>query len=186
MREQVSKAPGIESDFIQMRQFLDGVDLSTDLITEFFFVFSRFEYALKRAGYVRSNHQGYAEANWAGFARSVRRLYERDRDQNPTFSAAVDYLLDNPPKCQVVGTNRSLEWADLDRRQGQTEIGWLLVIVRAVRNNLFHGGKYPSPSGHVREPARNPNLLNYSLVVLQTCLCWESNVRNKYMTALYE
>ncbi len=89
-------------------------------------------------------------------------------------------------KCQIMATDRSLVWENLERREGQTDIGWLLVIVRTVRNNLFHGGKYPVPSGHIREPARDPKLLNCGLTVLETCLIWERNVKNKYMTALDE
>ncbi len=94
----MGKVDSIGSGLIRLRQPLDrATNLDTTLITDFFFAFSRFEYALKRAGYVRANDDGYAEANWAAFGRSIRRLYERDRDQNPTFSEAVDYLINNPP-----------------------------------------------------------------------------------------
>lgn len=183
MQERGSETNSTGPDLIRMMRPLEEADLNLDLITRFFLVFSRFEYALKRAGYVRSNEDGYAEADWAAFGRSVRRLYNRDR--SPALSEATEYLLSNPPKRQAVGAARTLVWEDLERREEQTDIGWLLVIVRTVRNNLFHGGKYPMPYGYLQEPARDATLLKHTLTVLEACLGWERNVRNHFTASLH-
>ncbi len=155
--------------------------LDSNLIIEFFFVFSRFEYSLKRAGYVKNN-RGYAEANWSKFGREMLPRYRNDH--SPAFREAATYLLDNPPKRQIVLDDDTLGWEESKPRANQTEIGWLLAIVKIVRNNLFHGGKYPySP---VSEPARDTRLLGTSITVLDGCLDWDDNVRHWYMSDLHD
>src|SRR5215212_4662641 len=69
--------------------------LDSNLIIDFFFDFSRFEYALKRTGYVNSRN-AYVEADWKGFTRAIRHKYRMD--YTPAFRQAATYLLENPPK----------------------------------------------------------------------------------------
>src|SRR3712207_6356752 len=77
---------------------LQRAHLNRNLITEFFFVFSRFEYALKRAGFVRPDRRN-AEADWDAFGDSVEQQYAFDEDGELTTS--VNYLLSDPPKRQI-------------------------------------------------------------------------------------
>ena len=88
-----------------------------------------------------------------------------------------------PPKRQIVREDGSLTWEDL-KRENVTAIRWLLKIVRRVRNNLFHGGKYPYTP--LPEPARDTQLLESSLIVLEACLEWDEEVRRWYMSDLDE
>ena len=48
------------------------------------------------------------------------------------------------------------------------ELTWLLLMVRTVRNNLFHGGKFPLIP--VSEPSRDSTLLHHSITILAACL----------------
>jgi len=55
----------------------------------------------------------------------------------------------------------------------------LLGCIRIVRNNLFHGGKFPLAP--VQEPARNPLLLHHALVIIYACLPLDAEV-NAYFS----
>ena len=61
--------------------------------------------------------------------------------------------------------------------QGEHREGYVLRLVRVVRNNLFHGGKYPIPIEPLEDMARNEVLLNPSIVVLRNCLSISDPVR---------
>jgi len=152
--------------------------LDRNLITEFFFVFSRFEYALKRAGFLKPNRRS-AEPDWDTFGDALEQKY--NSDETPQLSSSVDYLLSEPPKRQIVQEDGSLGW-DPDKRGSETEIVWLLLLVRRIRNNLFHGGKYPYMP--LPEPARDDRLLESSLVLLEACLDWDDEVREYFMSDL--
>lgn len=70
-----------------------------NLITEFFFVFSRFEYALKRAGLVKPKRRS-AEPDWDTFGESIEGRY--NPNETSELASAVHYLLSEPPQRQVV------------------------------------------------------------------------------------
>lgn len=141
------------------------------LATELFRTFARFEYALKAAGF----HQGEGEAkpDWRKFALSIEPQF-----QNPTtgeLRAAIEYLLDKPPKKQVI-RNNMLEWSTaFPSTDSQADL--ILLYVRRVRNNLFHGGKF---NGHWFAPERSEALLRYSLVILKNCLDASPQVATAY------
>lgn len=48
--------------------------------------------------------------------------------------------------------------------RGISDEQYVIELLKTVRNNLFHGGKYPD--GPVEEIARNREILRASLVVL--------------------
>ncbi|RWJ32112.1 MAG: hypothetical protein E5X40_05115 [Mesorhizobium sp.] len=83
----------------------------------------------------------------------------------PDLKAAVDFILDHPPKKQIIA-NGVLTWSnsapDTDLLSDR-----VLIYVRRVRNNLFHGGKF---NGHWFEPERSELLLRHSLVILRACI----------------
>lgn len=58
----------------------------------------------------------------------------------------------------------------------------MLRLVRVVRNNLFHGGKYQS--GPFDEIARNENLLEAAITVLSHCLALSDPVREAFEEVL--
>jgi hypothetical protein len=54
----------------------------------------------------------------------------------------------------------------------------VLLLVRRVRNNLFHGGKH-LPDGEV-ETGRNAALVGYALTILTHCAGLHPDVRVRY------
>src|SRR5204862_4830126 len=100
--------------------------------------FSRFECAMKRSGFLKSDRFGGAKPDWTKFSASLGGHLSTSSD--PKFQAARVNLLSAPPKRQVVIDDREIGWADNLRRSNETDDEHLLRLVRTVRNNLFHGG----------------------------------------------
>jgi hypothetical protein len=136
-----------------------------------FHVFSRTEYALKAAGF--NNGDGPAEANWRAFALAVEGVIA-----NPTsreLEEAIGFFFQAPPKKQVI-VEGLIQWAESEP-QTDSRADKLLVYVRRVRNNLFHGGKF---NGRWFQPDRSEPLLRHSLTVLRACVESVPSVREAY------
>jgi hypothetical protein len=153
------------------------------LVVDFFFAFSRAEYALKVTGYKKKGGNGDdAQADWTSFAKDVAKLLPTGSDQELTV--AKEYLL-NPnsaPKKQWIN-NGSLEWKPVsptcqinNPTDEEKESDILLLYVRRIRNNLFHGGK----SSITESPERNETLLKKGLIVLLACINSIETVRDAY------
>lgn len=127
-------------------------------ILEFFIFFSRFEYALKEAGFVRPGRSNVAEPNWKAFANRMDALFQKDSD--PDIASAIQYLEEKPPQRQVF-LDHKLVWQDQNRDATYSKTEWLSVLIRAVRNNLFHGAKT------AYDPARDLPLIANSLKILK-------------------
>lgn len=141
------------------------------LAFEFFRVFSRFEYALKAAGFHKGT--GPAEANWDLFATEIE---IRIKNIHPGSAAeAVAFLLAEPPKKQFIGA-AGLEWKNTPANQGSLAKD-LFTYVRRVRNNLFHGGKF---NGHWFAPERSEKLLTACIDVMRWSIENNSRVRDAY------
>ncbi|MGD0840672.1 MAG: hypothetical protein ABSA32_05895 [Candidatus Acidiferrales bacterium] len=141
---------------------LDLLNVERELTLEFFATFARFEFALKQAGYVRGDERG-ALPDWDAFARDLARL-------DASFTAGVldscKYLLQHPPKKQIVAAGR-LQWVD-QRESSGSAIGDVIRSLRIVRNNVFHGGKFPD--GPIVEPLRDEALIRDCLAVFERLL----------------
>jgi hypothetical protein len=124
----------------------------------FFVVFSRFEYALKRARYLRGKNK--AEADWNRLAGELGQAF-LTRVQ---LSGEATTFLEKPPKKQVV-RDGLLDWKMMPSIESAH--GLLLAVCR-VRNNLFHGGKYGS--GPAPEISRDEKLLTEAIRVLEMAL----------------
>lgn len=160
-----------------------GVD--RDRLLDFFLTFACFEYALKAAGFFRSRRQRRgnpdrpneypdAEPDWPRLQMSLRRSFRSDA--SPELQAACEYLLQSPPHREVVAGDR-LVWETRAPSNEQPEVDRILLCVRWVRNNLFHGGKLSPVHGG---PSRNAALIDHSLVVLRACLTLSAQVRGAY------
>ncbi|MDK9722329.1 MAG: hypothetical protein OEL53_14220 [Rhodospirillales bacterium] len=158
-----------------------AVDLLQDLpqeATKFFAVFSRFEFAMKRAGYLKSHAEGAAaEPGWDCFARDLTNTFF----QTVQNSNSAKVLFDVPPKKQIVQGN-SFDWK---KGEDITDINKLFLAVRCVRNNLFHGGKFLIEP--VEEPSRNKELLRACPAILETALqeCKTSGVEKPKLKELH-
>ena len=135
------------------------------LAYEFFLFFSRFEYALKRAGFVQANREGkvYA-ADWKCFTHKMGDLLSTCTDDS--FRDAVAYIRSHPPKIQVL-LGKRLAW-DKDDFANPFDVDRLLELVRRIRNNLFHGGKFPE--GPEDDVSRDRKLLRSGITILRACL----------------
>jgi len=146
------------------------------LVFQFFLVFSRFEYALKRAKFANSSG-GKVNANWDAFASKYNAAF--DPSQSAELKEACAYFKANPPRKQIIDGD-VLDWSDPCKLAKEPMLTWLLTVLRIVRNNLFHGGKFPIAP--IEEPARNPELLRHVLTILDACLPLDAEVKRYFTT----
>lgn len=144
----------IKSDKIYNSYKEQGIDI--ELITKFLICFGRFENALKRTGYAKVQgdriiikHLDFAKEH------CCKNLRENCEYQ-------VNFLISNPPKKQII-KDKKLTWVT-ETYDSYTEIEQVIKIIKAVRNNLFHGGKYTT--GLEKDTARDTKLIKCSLILL--------------------
>jgi hypothetical protein len=145
-------------------------------VLEFFRLFSRIEFALKEVGYFKKPDRANNTANpdWDRFVKEF--------PQNYTPSPSAILLMQMRPKRQVVqktvvgaGTRYNLVFEDIDFNQGheninnyrpdKRELYKIVTLVKTVRNNLFHGGKYGHPEWDDKQ--RTKELLRLGIIVLK-------------------
>lgn len=80
-----------------MSQVIEELAGDRNLVFDFFALFSRFEYALKRAGFLRDKER--AEPNWDAYTNSLRGSFATDEDDR--FNEALKLHTRQPPKTQV-------------------------------------------------------------------------------------
>lgn len=139
------------------RSIVQLMQVPPDITLEFLATFARFEYALKRAGYANGNEQG-VQPDWNRLGREL--AGGPDAALAEVYRAG-EYLEANPPMKQVQ-RGGVLAWKRINEEPSR--IQKLLFDVRTVRNNLFHGGKFPE--GLVHEPSRNVQLIQSCLSIL--------------------
>jgi hypothetical protein len=154
------------------------LNIDKELVSKFFIVFSRFEYALKRAGYVNGD-ENRVFANWDKFASGLSNKF--DSALRLELAEAIQYLQSHPPKKQIVAKNE-LGWKETDLNLNEPQLIWLLRVIRVIRNNLFHGGKFPMRP--VSDPSRDIQLIKSSLVILEACLDLEPKVQSYFLDKL--
>jgi hypothetical protein len=104
------------------------------LAFDFFYWFSRFEFALKEARILKSREVGAnAEGGWTDFIARYRNGYKP--------SAAARALINAKPQRQIVGVV-DLEYRDVSFNPGASDLERVVRLAQTVRNNLFHGGKH--------------------------------------------
>lgn len=103
---------------------------------ELFRIFARFEFALKMVGYATMN-RGMVKICWDDFAKSASIGDQFFRE----VQASTDYplLLTDPPKADRITDG---QYGFEEHAQLPVCAADLVILVRRVRNNLFHGGKY--------------------------------------------
>ena len=140
------------------------------LTYEFLGTFARCEYALKRSGFAKGSLTS-VEANWDAFATSIDWHFRRVRDQE--FKAAVLFLKAEPPRKQVLRDGR-VDWKESPPGKDLPVAQQILLMVRRIRNNLFHGGKIWSPEYGDRN--RDVRLVKAGLVVLKQSVLLNKDV----------
>ena len=131
-------------------------------------MFSRFEFALKSVGYMKPQgklkksgmHAGVGP-DWKEFATVTEMEFYQSIPKE--VAMAIDCFKARPPMLQVGAS----DWVQDGATANRDSLAWLLFMVGRVRNNLFHGGKYPFA---FVEPSRDAELLEHSLTILRHCL----------------
>lgn len=150
----------------------DSVDKT--LAWQFFLMFSRFEYALKREGYLRADRKD-AQAALRSFARDHAAMFSADPD--PPLQREISYIKRAPPKKQIQ-KDRVLDWAEPTQFSGGPLLPWLLDQIQTIRNNLFHGGKFPQFA--VSDPSRDRELIESALLVLGRSLKLNRDIERRF------
>ncbi|MFP8832815.1 hypothetical protein ACLIJR_00950 [Hydrogenophaga sp. XSHU_21] len=129
----------------------------SSLAFDFFFWFSRFEFALKENGYLKSHSRGAkAEPGWKEFVDKWHSTY--------ILSSEACALLAAKPEQQIVGPNDELKWREVDLTKSKSDLSNLVLLLKTVRNNLFHGGKHGGAGWD--DPYRTEILLSSGIAVL--------------------
>jgi hypothetical protein len=154
-------------------------DAERGVAWEFFVLFSRFEYALKRVDDFLMPNDGEAKANWDRFGTQVNTDFPVN---DPHVAAAIAFYMADPPRRQV-RVNGALDWSAPEARVGNEPLLiWLFRAIRVVRNNLFHGGKFPNFV--FSDPSRNGALLRHAIVILATALPLDARVNAMFVEAI--
>lgn len=146
-----------------MQDMFRHLHMPAELAVQFQAAFSRMEYALKLGGFPMGG-EAKVEPNWDLFANTVNEAFMAIADAD--LVEAREFLLHHPPRKQVLKDGHVTfidQVADAKQRPTQQ----VLLMVRTVRNNLFHGGKF-LPNGE-QEPGRNERLVRHGLRVLLAC-----------------
>ena len=154
-----------------MEDIFRHLHMPPELAVQFQAVFSRMEYALKVGGFAVGN-EAKVDANWDKFANTVNDVFMAITD--PAVVQAREFLLQQPPRKQVLKEDK-VDFKDQVIDKDQRPAQQVLLMVRTIRNNLFHGGKY-LPNGE-QEPGRNKDLVAHALCVLLACSTLYDDVR---------
>lgn len=144
----------------------------------FFLFFSRFEYALKREGFARGTGQNAdeASADWNKYADKHPELL--DQQQSELFISAICNLRKAPPMKQMLDPEKRLTWM-ADNYTGQFNLARIFVLLCRIRNNLFHGGKFPV--GIIGEVSRDCELLDAGITIMQACLDRDTELMHRFL-----
>lgn len=149
------------------------------LMLDFFIIFSRFECALKTSNFSIGD-EDKVSANWDTFIASIRPNFKKDN--NVQLSQAVDYLIQHPPRIQMID-NGQLGWRDRIFNPNEPEINKLSLSIRDIRNNLFHGGKFNG--NYQAEISRNYILLEKAIIILNDWLSLNDLVRQNFLESIF-
>lgn len=144
---------------------------------DFFSTFSRFEYSLKHCGYAVNDYYGNAMADWNQFAFEHNKKFDLTLlSENNELKDSIKYLYENPPRILKVYNNK-LKWENRQHYKIHN-LKNLLNIIKATRNNLFHGSKRIVI---FKEPTRDFTLIKSSLIILDECLNYNANLKTKFI-----
>lgn len=128
-----------------------------ELTFEFFYWFSRFEFSLKENGILKTSKEGAnAEPGWEKFVSEFSAKF--------SHSEETKRLLHLNPKRQKVTKYSTLKWEYVGMNDHPSELGKVVLLVKTVRNNLFHGGKHGADGW--TDPDRTKDLLITGKIIL--------------------
>lgn len=143
------------------------------LAFEFFFRFSRFEFAMKANCYLEDEREGrQAKPGWSKFERKFEADY--------VLSDAGEHLIKLCPQRQVVAANKALKFVPEAFDDNASDLSKVTRLLKNVRNNLFHGGKKTTVGWD--DPARISLLLAVGGELLEELakLDFEADYKGRY------
>lgn len=143
-----------------------------NLIFDFFWKFSVFERALKSEGFLRHDRKS-AELDWDRFSQEISGPSQSLNISG--FQEAARLLKDLSPKKQM-NKGGKLSWEPVVQ-SNESDAEYAIRLLKVVRNNLFHGGKYSD--GSVNEIARDTSILRAALKVLDGCYEFHPRIRRR-------
>jgi hypothetical protein len=130
-----------------------------EVIYTFIKSFIGFEVKLKRLNYFKKSvKRKNVEVDWDSFEKDYREVILVIANNSDKHTK---YLLTNPPKKMCVKDNL----ITFDRTVTDDAAKELMISLRAIRNNLFHGGKFDGEELSGSE--RNMTLLKSAIFVLR-------------------
>ncbi len=107
----------------------DSRHIDRKLVANFFMIFSRAEYALKRAGFFPPDKQSGVDIQWDRFACSIAHSLSGIKDTR--LARAINYLTEHPPRKQCVNAAGQLDWQE--RKRGtQSDAVFLVRSITTV------------------------------------------------------
>ena len=110
---------------------------------------------------------------------NIRNFRDKYRNQYIVSDEAIN-LIEEPPQRQVI-RSQSCEWEDANLSRAKSDLGRVILIIKTIRNNMFHGGK--SSQKDWDNPERNIFLIQNALKVLEKLALLggiESDYRRSY------
>lgn len=127
-----------------------------NLAFDFFYWFSRFEFALKERRFLKNGEIGArASPDWDKFVKAHRASY--------SLSPAATALLAEKPRRQIVG-HLEHGFEDVPFSANTADLDKVVAYAKTVRNNLFQGGKHRHERWDDRDRMRH--LLGLTVTVL--------------------
>lgn len=128
-----------------------------EIAFDFFYWFSRFEFALKESKFLKRDGLGdNAEPGWEKFIEQHKRAFQHTDESKK--------LLELNPKRQKVGENLDLEWKNVGLDDCGSDLCKVVRLLKTIRNNLFHGGKHRAEGWD--DPERTKELLEVAKTIL--------------------
>jgi hypothetical protein len=128
-----------------------------DASFDYFYWYSRFEFALKENRYLKEHQAGAkAEPNWKAFREKHKDAY--------LVTKEARQLIELHPKRQFISESGGFDWRPVGIAHCKDDLCRVIAMLNTVRNNLFHGGKHGDVE--VDDQIRNLKLLKLSQVVL--------------------
>lgn len=151
-----------------LEEAFNRTDFDRELAFKFFVIFSMFEHALKNTQFKKVSQNGTVEPDWDAFAQAINGQF--NPNASPELNTAVNYFMNHPVKKQVF-TNNQLTFIVTPRDQNISDAEWLSLLIRRVRNNLFHGGKVNY------DRHRDTLLIQFAIVILESWAVLDHDVR---------
>ncbi len=139
-------------------------------VVEFFVKFSRFEYALKKNGYYIANNKGIIkETNFNKFTKQYKNI-----DLPKELKDFLTYL-DKEPVGKLKTSGDYLRI----KENSKSDLVRLVSYLRRIRNNLFHGVKYPN-LGKYENDGRGEHLINLGIKTIDFLVTINDEIKITY------